>query len=193
MHIFNRILVILLDLFMMLCAVVVLLVIFAVLRPVDLSGDPWIVGELTPFTRLDATTWYWVLGLSIAAGVVGLILLIAELNPGPRPESRVVVKRDSVGQVTVTRDGIREVVDREAGRVAGVMDVRSRVAESGDGLHIASRVEIDPAASIPEITGELQQRVKASVEHLLGRPVGQVAVDAQVAPLDLRRSRRRVR
>jgi uncharacterized alkaline shock family protein YloU len=89
---------------------------------------------------------------------------------------------------------VRELVDREAGRVVGVMEVRSRVEEDPAGLRILCRVSVDPTLSVPEMTQELQERVKAVVEHHLGRPVAEVSVDAQAAPLvSNRRAGRRVR
>jgi uncharacterized alkaline shock family protein YloU len=63
-----------------------------------------------------------------------------------------------------------------------VTDVRSRFAESDGGLQVRCRVAVDPAASIPALTQELQARVKAAVEHTVGRPVTEVRVDAHVAP-----------
>jgi hypothetical protein len=44
------------------------------------------------------------------------------------------------------------------------------------------------------MTQELQERLKAVVEHHLGRPVSEVSVDTQVAPLvSNQRAGRRVR
>ena len=85
-------------------------------------------------------------------------------------------------------------MDREAGRVAGVMEVRSHIEEDPAGLRILCRLSVDPTGSVPEMTRELQERLKAVVEHHLGRPVTEVSVDAQVAPLvSDRRAGRRVR
>jgi uncharacterized alkaline shock family protein YloU len=74
-----------------------------------------------------------------------------------------------------------------------VMEVRSRVEEDPAGLRILCRVSVDPNANVPEVTQDLQQRLKAVVEHHLGRPVAEVSVDAQVAPLVSDRRGRRVR
>jgi uncharacterized alkaline shock family protein YloU len=95
----------------------------------------------------------------------------------------VLLKQDGLGRVTVTRDGVRELVSREAGRVAGVMEVRPQVEENRNGMRILCRTSVDPAASVPELTRELQERVKAAVEHHLGRRVTEVRVDAQLEPL----------
>ena len=194
MSVFNRLLIILLALLLLVAAGAVLLTTLRVTQPEQLAPTPWFVDRLIPFTQLDPTTWSWVVGVCIVLLLVGLLLLFLELRPGPREAPRITLKRDGLGRVTVARDGVRELVDREAGRVAGVMEVRSRVEEDPAGLRILCRVSVDPTASVPEVTQELQERLKAVVEHHLGRPVAEVSVDAQVAPLvSDRRSGRRVR
>ena len=193
MNVFNRLLIILLALVLLVAAGAVLLTTLRVTQPEQLSPTAWFVDRLVPFTQLDPTLWSWTVGASIVLLLVGLLLLFLELRPGPRAAPQITLKEDGLGRVTVTRDGVRELADREAGRVAGVMTVRSQVDEDPTGLRILCRISVDPASSVPEMTHELQQRLKAAVEHHLGLPVAQVSVDAQVAPLvSDRRSRRRV-
>ncbi len=194
MNVFNRLLIILLDLLLLVAAGAVLLVTLGVTPPEQLAPTPWFVDRLVPFTQLDPTGWSWTVGVSIVLLLVGLLLLFLELRPGPREAPRIMLKQDGLGRVTVARDGVRHLVDGEAGRVAGVMEVRSHVEEDAAGLRILCRLSVDPTRSMPEMTQELQERLKAAVEHHLGRPVAEVRVDAQVAPLvSDRRAGRRVR
>lgn len=194
MNVFNRLLIILLNLLLLVAAGAVLLTTLGGIRPEQLAPTPWFVDRLAPFTQLDPTSWSWAVGVSIAVLLVGLLLLFLELRPGPREAPRITLKQDGLGRVTVARAGVRDLVDREAGRVAGVMEVRSHVEEDPAGLRILCRLSVDPTGSVPEMTQELQERLKAVVEHHLGRPVAEVSVDAQVAPLvSDRRAGRRVR
>lgn len=194
MNIFNRLLIILLDLLLVVAAGAVLLTTLGVTQPGQLAPTPWFVDRLVPFTHLDPTTWGWTVGVSIVLLLLGLLLLLFELRPGPREAPQIIVKQDGLGRVRVARDGVRELVDREAGLVAGVMEVSSRVEEQAAGLRILCRLSVDPTKSAPEVTQEVQERLKASVEHHLGRPVAEVRVDTQVAPLvSDRRAGRRVR
>jgi hypothetical protein len=182
-NVFNRLLIILLDLLLLVAAGAVLLVTLGVTAPERLAPTPWFVDRLVPFTQLDSTGWNWTVGVSLVLLLVGLLLLFFELRPGPREAPRIMLKQDGLGRVTVARDGIRHLVDREAGQVAGVMEVRSQVEEDAAGLRILCRLSVDPTRSMPEMIQELQERLKAAVEHHLGRPVAEVRVDAQVAPL----------
>jgi hypothetical protein len=189
----NRLLVILLDLLLLVAAGAVLLTALGATQPQQLAPTPWFVDRLVPFTQLDPTSWSWAVGVSFVLILVGLLLLVLELRPAPRAP-QITLKQDGLGRVTVARDGVRELVDREASRVAGVMEVRSHIEEDARGLRILCRLSVDPTGSVPEMTQQLQERLKAVVEHHLGRPVAEVSVDAQVAPLvSVRRDRRRVR
>ena len=193
MNVFNRLLLILLDLLLLVTAGAVLLTTLGVTQPKQLAPTPWFVDRLVPFTQLDPTTRGWTVGVSIVLLLLGLLLLFFELRPGPRQAPRIMLKQDGLGRVTMARDGVRELADREAGQVAGVMEVRSHVEEDAAGLRILCRLSVDPTRSVPEVTQELQERLKAAVEHHLGRPVAEVRVDAQVAPLvSDRRAGRRV-
>ena len=193
MNVFNRLLVILLDVALLVATVAVLLVALGLARPVDLAPVPWFADRLVPFTQIDPVSWSWAVGICLALVFAGLVLLVLELRPGPLEEPRMTLKQDGLGLVTVTRSGVRKVIDRAAGQVAGVTEVRSRLQEGGQGLHVLCRVAVDPTASIPALTQELQERVKAAVEHTVGRSVAEVRVDAQVEPLTgARRAPRRV-
>lgn len=183
MNVFNRVLVVLLAVALLVGAVAVVLVALGAARPADLAPAPWFADRLTPFTDLDARAWNWTAGVCLALVVGAGLLLVLELRPGRREEPRLTLKRDALGVVTVTRSGVRRVVDREAGLVPGVMEVRSRVEEGDRGLRVACRVAVDPTADIPALTEALRERVKAALEHTVGRPVAEVRVDAQVEPL----------
>jgi len=191
--VFNRVLIILLAIVLLVATGAVLLTTLGVSQPAQLAPAPWFADRLVPFTQLDPMLFDWTVGASAVLFLVSLALLVIELRPERRAAPRITLKQDGLGRVTVARDGVRELSDREAGRIAGVMSARSQVEEAPTGLRIQCRISVDPARSVPEMSQELQERLKAVVEHHLGLPVAQVSVDAQVAPLPSdRRPHRRV-
>jgi divalent metal cation (Fe/Co/Zn/Cd) transporter len=190
--VFNRLLAILLALVLLVAGGAALLTALRVAQPAQIAPTPWFADRLVPFTQLDPTLWNWTVGVSLGLILVALLLLFVELRPAKRAASRITLKQDGLGRVTVALDGVRDLVDREAGRVAGVKGVRSRVDETPAGIQLLCNITVDPASSVPELTHELQQRLKAAVEHHLGLPVSQVSVDARVAPLVIDRRPRRV-
>ncbi|HLI26524.1 MAG TPA: alkaline shock response membrane anchor protein AmaP [Chloroflexota bacterium] len=193
MNLFNRILLIVLSLALVIAAGAILLITLGLAHPEQLAPPPWLAARLVPFTQLDPTSWWWTVGTTSLLLVLGVLLLIAECRPGPAPPRRLVLKEDPLGRVTIAHDGVRMLVEREAAQVSGVMEVRAQIEPEPQGLAIHCRVAVDPTSSLPELAEQLQQRVKLAVEHQLGRPVARVQVDAQTAPLAAPRGGRRVR
>ena len=183
MNLFNRLLIILLATGLVVAAGAVLLVALGVAAPPALAPAPWFVDRLAPFAALDPDDRFWAIAATTGSVLLGLLLILLELRPGPREESRLTLKRDGLGTVTVTRSGVRKVVEREAGQIAGVTGVRAQVLDGPRGLRVVCRVAVDPAADMVALTQTLQTAVKAAVEHAVGQVVAEVQVDAQVEPL----------
>jgi hypothetical protein len=192
--IFNRLLIIVLAVAVLVGAGAVVLTALGVLQPANVApAGPWFVDRLATVAQLDSTPWMWALGISVGLIVLALVVLVLEVWPRSRAPQRLVLKDDEVGQVTVVLDGVRELVEREAVRVAGVQRARAQVLELPTGLQISCRVSVDPEVSVPEMSNELRQRLKTSVERHVGLTVRRVSVDAQVAPVVIdQRHRRRV-
>jgi uncharacterized alkaline shock family protein YloU len=190
---FNRLLIILLALVVLVTAIAALLTTVGVIQPVQLAvAGSWFVDRLLPFSQLDPTTGTLTIGVCLLLIVLAVLLLVLELRPGPRQARRITLKDDELGRVTVALDGLRALADREASRVEGVVKARSQVEQEPPGLRIACRVSVDPASSVPDMTQTLRERLKTAVEHHVGLKVSQVSVDAQVAPLATNQRHRRV-
>jgi len=189
MIILNRVLVILFTLLVIAASSLVLAVTLALLAPQRLP-IPLLSGVLEPFAALQPPAQF--VAIAIAAGllVLALVVLIAELML-PARNKKITIKEDDLGRVTVSENGLRRLVDREAALVPGVMEVRSELSDSKQGLRVKSRVSVDPGSDAPELTDAVRDRIKGALERHLGR-VAEVAVDAQIEPLD-RKKRRRVR
>ena len=180
---FNRVLIILLALVVLMTASAVLLTTLGVIQPTQVApAGAWFVDRLMPFSQLGHTTWRRTVVISLALIVLALLLLLVGLREGTRAARRLTLKDDALGRVTVTLDGVRRLANREASRVAGVTGARSQVKKEAPGLRISCRVYVDTARSVPDMTQELRKRLKAAVEHHVGLAVTRVCVDAQEAP-----------
>jgi hypothetical protein len=186
-NIFNRLLIILLAILVLVAAVAVLLTTLGIIQPGTLAPESWFADRLVPFTQLDPTNRTWAIVVSVALVVLALLLLILELRQGQRAEPHLILKDDGSGRVTVALTSVRELVERDARQVAGVERCRARVEQSPKGLSITCRISADTASSVPDLSRELQERLKAAVEHYVGLTVTQVALDVQVPPLPQRR------
>jgi hypothetical protein len=181
---FNRLLIIVLAIVMLVAAGAVLLTALGLVQPANMApAGSWFVDRLVPFAQLEPPLSVWTVGVSLALVVLALLLLMLEVWPRSRAQRRITLKDDEIGRVTVALDGVRKLVEREAGRVGGIERARAHVELVPTGLQLACQILVDPSCSVPSMTDELRQRLKASVEHHVGLTVTQVSVDAQVAPL----------
>jgi uncharacterized alkaline shock family protein YloU len=193
MALFNRILIILLSIVVLVGAGAVLLTTVGLIHPEQAAASGALLAErLVQFTQLDSTTWRWTVLICLGIMLLALLLLVVELLPGKRAPRTITLKDDKVGKVTVSLEGLRKLADREAGHVPGVVRARSDVAEVPPGLQISCKVFVDPSRSVPNMSEKLQERVKSSVEHHVGITVTQVQVETQVAPVATNRRPRRV-
>jgi uncharacterized alkaline shock family protein YloU len=136
--------------------------------------------------------------IALALAAVGLGVLVLELW-GPvglllhkRYEKRYLVHQDALGQVTVERSMVRDVVQHEAQAVPGVLHAEPSVKDGKDGLHVSTRASLAWDADAPGTGQILQERIRESVQTHLGLPVAEVRVTAQTAPLPKEPPRRRV-
>jgi uncharacterized alkaline shock family protein YloU len=121
--------------------------------------------------------------IAFLVGLVGLILLVLELLPigrvFRRPEGKpYVVRQDTIGEVTVHRSMVRDLVEHEATTVPGVVHAEPHVHDKPDGLQIAVDASLAWDADAPSVGQSLQERIKDSVQTHLGLPVTQVQVTA---------------
>jgi hypothetical protein len=190
---FNRILIILLSVVAIITAGAVLFTALGLIQPSQAAASgSWFAERLLQFTQLDSTTLRWTVVISLAIILLALALFVFELLPGRRAPRTITLRDDKAGKVTVALDGLRKLADREAGRVPGVVQARSDVAEDPPGLRIACRVAVDPSKSVPDMSEKLRERVKTSVEHHVGVAVTQVLVETSVSPPATNRRPRRV-
>ncbi|GJL54852.1 MAG: hypothetical protein NPIRA02_19840 [Nitrospirales bacterium] len=182
MNTLNRILVIFGALILLLIIGTIVLVSTHMSTPQQLLPSPW-DQTLTPFTQMESSTWWAIIASGISTALATLLLLLMELRPWSRTDSRLLVKKDELGEVTAALTSIQDLASRETGHIEGVMESSTRVRESPDGIHLDCRLSVDPATSIADLGHQVQERLKSSVEHYLGKAVAGVHITAQVAPL----------
>jgi uncharacterized alkaline shock family protein YloU len=136
--------------------------------------------------------------VALALAAVGLAILVLELwEPvglllHRHHDKRYLIHQDALGQVTVERSMVRDVVQHEAQSVPGVLHAEPSVKDGKDGLHVSTRAALAWDADAPGTGRILQERIRESVQTHLGLPVAEVHVTAQTAPLPQEPPRRRV-
>ena len=129
--------------------------------------------------------------------LIGLVLIVLELLPigrlfRRREAKQYVVRHDAVGEVTVVRSMVRDVVQHEAESVPGVLHAEPNVKDGPDGLRVSTRASLAWDVDAPSVGQMLQERIKEAVQTHLGLPVASVSVTTEAVPLE-KEPRRRVR
>lgn len=183
MNIFNRILVILGILFLLMGCSTILMMTLGMWDPEHIMSSPW-HQIFTPLTQLEGTNWWGVVGGCIGLLCLSICLLFVELVPYSRKESAVTVKKDDLGQISASVTSIQDLVNREAGKIEGVLESSTRVQESSDGIHLHCCLSVTPQASANLLGPQVQERAKEVVERYLGKNVVGIHIQTQMAPLE---------
>lgn len=198
MNIFNRIVMFLLSFILFAFGAIVFLLLTGLVVP----NNPYLRDILALYNawraiallRGAATNIAVLLALILA--VIGLVVVILELLPmgrlfRQREAKEYVVRQDTMGQVTLGRSMVRDLVQHVAETVPGVVHADPQVKDRADGLHLSTRVSLAWDADAPSTGQRLQEQIKESVQTQLGLPVAEVRVTAQAAPV-VKEQRRRV-
>jgi uncharacterized alkaline shock family protein YloU len=190
MNVFNRIIILLLSLAAIAFSIIVFLLVGGVVRPAQVSPGGVLIDLWRFFAQLnqaDATIAVVVCALVV---IVAVILLTLELNILGREPAQLVLRNDSLGQVTVAPSSVRRLVGYEAAAVPGVVETRQRVKKGRDGLRVRIRALLLPEVDAPEVGHILQEKVQQSIQGHIGLPVAEVQVATQLEPFDKPRRRR---
>ncbi len=200
MYIFNRVIMVLLSLLIFAFGTATFLLLTGIVVPANryLRAILALYSAYRAVALLSAATPNAAIMIAFLVGLVGLILLVLELLPVGRlfrrPEGKpYVVRQDTLGEVTVDRSMVRDLVEHEATSLPGVVHAEPHVHDGPDGLRIAVHASLAWDAEAPSVGQSLQERIKDSVQTHLGLPVAQVQVTATRELLTTpRESRRRV-
>ena len=153
------------------------------LDPQQWLSAPW-HEVFSPFTQLEAPTWWNVVGLCLGVFLFSLLLLVRELTPDGNKAKVLTVNKNDLGRITASLTSLQDLVNHEAGNIEGVRESVTRIQDSSRGIHLHCRLSVDPNANATHLGQQVQERVKASVEHFIGKPVAEVHLQTQIAPLN---------
>lgn len=190
MNLFNRIVMALLSFILFAFGTITFLLLTGLVVP----GNSYLRAILALYNAwravalLRGATTNIALLIALILAVVGLALLILELLPigrlfRRRETKQYVVREDALGQVTLGRSMVRDVVQHVAEAVPGVTHAEPDVKDSTDGLHLTTHASLAWDADARAVGQQLQERIKDSVQTQLGLPVAEVRVIAQPAPI----------
>jgi uncharacterized alkaline shock family protein YloU len=191
MDIVNRIVMIVVGLIVFLFGAITFLLLTGLVVP----QNTYLRSILTAYTALRALVLLRgapgnvAILIALALAIIGAAVLVFEFWAPVRylfrrgdTGKQYLIRKDALGQVTVSRSMVNTVVQHEAEAVPGVVQATPAVKDGKDGLHVSTRASLLWDADAPGIGQALQERIKDSVQTHLGLPVAEVHVTAQSMP-----------
>lgn len=115
-------------------------------------------------------------------GMVALIYLLVSLKffinsiTKRSEQDQAVIYDNALGQVRVTVPALENLVHKVTSQVRGVWEVKPRVTCRPEGVVIFVRASVTPDISIPQVSEEIQTRVKDYVTEVAGVNVANVRI-----------------
>ena len=182
MNIFNRIVVIAGSICLVMGSSSLFLITIGMVDPQEWFPAPW-HEVFIPFTQLDPSRGWSVVGICLGGLIVGALLSFLELRPHSTKVPALVVEKDDLGHITASMTSIQDLVNREAENIEGVRESQTHVQNSSRGIHLQCRLSVTPHSNAAQLGQQVQKRIKAAVEHFLGKPVLGINLQTQIPPL----------
>ncbi len=114
--------------------------------------------------------------------LTGLRLFWISLSrPGGR---HVVLAETSLGQVKVSFQAIESLVEKVVSQFNGIRDVKPRIITVPQGVGIQVRASVTPDVNLPEVSGEIQNRIKERIQEVMGITVNTVKISVESISLN---------
>ncbi len=174
MDVANRVIVFILALLALLGGVLVLLVAVGAVEPGDLLLPQFEdVAEATGAGLAAAN------GIAVVMVLIGLLLLVVELQPIVARPRLVLVSAGEAGVVQIALDSVKELAERTGGANRSVKGLKCRVRVTSGGLRIVCLADLNMGSEVPKVSAELQESIDDAVERLTGLEVVDVEVKAR--------------
>ncbi|MBU5437551.1 alkaline shock response membrane anchor protein AmaP [Tissierella sp. MSJ-40] len=157
-----------------LCLAVVSLVIIVI--PFDIKGIFSISDALNVVRGMKNNYLYSIIGLAFF--IVSIRFLFSGIKgKKENPTGSFLVMRNDHGEVIITSDTIVGLAKSIADRFTGIRNIKTKVDLVEGQIYISMKGEVSSEVNIPEISKELQEKVKDHVEACTGAGVNEVKVE----------------
>jgi uncharacterized alkaline shock family protein YloU len=127
------------------------------------------------WTGISQISGQWEAGL---VGAVFLLISIRLLLAGMRSRRKgdTIIHHNEMGDVHISLDAIKNLVEKTSRHVRGVRDVKVRVRNDSKGLKVSLKAVVSPEVNIPTISAELQQRIHGYIKNTVGVELADVEI-----------------
>lgn len=180
MSIFNRAVVIIVALVILVGAVITLLVATGVSTPDVLPYD-WFESQLQAVADAMGGSLAAIIAISVVIAIGMIVLLFFEFTPSGKPASLIISSTEN-GVITIDPGSVGVLAEHTVTSARGVHRVKCHVKESAGGLLISCQASLALGSNILQIGADLRSKIKEVVEELTGLPVAQVDIRTRYEP-----------
>lgn len=185
MSVLNRVIVILVALLVLAGAVITLLVATGA-AAADVLPYGWFESSLQRAADASGGNVAAIIavGVVIALGMIALLFL--EVVP-MRRRVPLLIRSAQEGVVAIDQQSVCLLAEKTAASAHNVRAVACSVRQRANGLLISCRPSVALGTSIPEVSAELQGKIKEAVEQFTGLAVAEVDVKAKYEKIEAKR------
>ena len=134
--------------------------------------------ELVPGLSVEFPGWAGktvVVAIGASLVLLAVIIISFGLRTGPKI-ANAVLKGSEYGEILISITAIENMVLRVVQQTEGIKDVGRQVSFTQNGLQARVKIKVMPDMPLPELTGELQAKIKSYLEEITGITVHDIKV-----------------
>jgi len=174
MSIFNRIVVVVIALVILVGAVIIFSVAAEVITP-DILPHTWLEPQLQSISNATGARAGYIIAITVVAALVMIVILLAELIPLNKPATLLINSTES-GISTIDVDSVCILAEHTGATIRNVRGVKSSIRQSTEGLLISCRTSAALGSNLLELETELRNRLSETIEQLTSLPVARVDI-----------------
>ena len=127
------------------------------------------------WTGISQISGQWEAGL---VGAVFLLISIRLLLAGMRSHrvKDTIVHHNEMGDVHISLDAIKNLVEKTARHTRGVRGVKVRVSLAKQGLKVSLKAVVSPEVHVPSVSAEMQKRIHEYIKNTVGVELADVEI-----------------
>jgi len=172
--IFNRVVVVVIALAILVGAVITFLVAAGVVTP-DILPYTWLEPQLQRVSDATGGRAGNIIAINVVVALGMIVILLGEFIPLNKPATLLINSTDK-GVSTIDVDSVCILAEHTGATIRDVRDVKSSVRESADGLLISCRTSVALGSNLLELETESRNRISETIEQLTGLPVARVDI-----------------
>jgi len=174
LSIFNRVIIIIIALLILVGAVTTCLVATGAVTP-DVLPFEWSESQLQRVADATGSSAGSIIAIAVVVALVMIVLLVFEFIPLSKPASFLISSTEK-GTSTIDADSVCILVEHAGATIHDVRDVKSSVKERLEGLFISCRTSVALGSNLLELEAESRSRISETVEQLTGLAVAKVDI-----------------